>query len=99
MAADMNIEGCAFADGRYQDALAGETRATMSAANGQKIAGASPSSCRKEHPSGNRSAELLEYPMSCIVSERDKTIQDALVRRPWGQVPDCVVPGRSTDHD
>ena len=38
LAADLEIEGRAFANGQYQDALAGETRATMSPANGQKLA-------------------------------------------------------------
>ena len=37
-AADLEIEGRAFINGRYHDALAGETRATMSPANGQKLA-------------------------------------------------------------
>jgi len=36
-AAGLEIEGCAFVNGRYEDALAGETRATMSPANGQKL--------------------------------------------------------------
>ena len=38
LAADLEIEGHAFINGRYQDALAGETRTTMSPANGQKLA-------------------------------------------------------------
>lgn len=38
LAADLEIEGRAFINGRYQDALAGETRATVSPANGQKLA-------------------------------------------------------------
>jgi len=37
-AAGLEIEGRAFINGQYQDALAGETRATMSPANGQKLA-------------------------------------------------------------
>jgi 4-guanidinobutyraldehyde dehydrogenase/NAD-dependent aldehyde dehydrogenase len=37
-AADLEIEGRAFINGRYQDAAQGETRATMSPANGQKLA-------------------------------------------------------------
>ena len=36
-AAGLEIEGRAFINGRYEDALAGETRATMSPANGQKL--------------------------------------------------------------
>jgi len=36
-AAGLEIEGRAFVNGRYEDALAGETRATMSPANGQKL--------------------------------------------------------------
>ena len=38
LAADLEIEGRAFVNGRYQETLAGETRATMSPANGQKLA-------------------------------------------------------------
>ncbi len=38
LAADLDIEGRAFINGRYQDALAGETRATMGPADGQKLA-------------------------------------------------------------
>jgi len=38
LAADLEIEGRAFIDGQYQDALAGETRATMSPADGHKLA-------------------------------------------------------------
>ena len=34
----LDIEGRAFINGQYQDALAGETRSTMSPANGQKLA-------------------------------------------------------------
>ena len=37
-AADLEIEGRAFINGRYQDSAEGETRATMSPANGQKLA-------------------------------------------------------------
>jgi len=37
-AADLAIEGRAFINGRYQEALAGETRATMAPADGQKLA-------------------------------------------------------------
>ena len=37
-AATIEIEGRAFINGRYEDALAGETRASMSHANGQKLA-------------------------------------------------------------
>jgi len=37
-AADLEIESRAFINGQYQDALAGETRETMSPANGQKLA-------------------------------------------------------------
>jgi len=37
-AADLDIESRAFTNGRYQDALAGETRATMSPADGRKLA-------------------------------------------------------------
>ncbi len=36
-AAGLEIEGRAFVNGRYEDALSGETRATMSPANGQKL--------------------------------------------------------------
>jgi 4-guanidinobutyraldehyde dehydrogenase/NAD-dependent aldehyde dehydrogenase len=35
---NLDIESRAFINGRYQDALAGETRATMNPANGKKIA-------------------------------------------------------------
>ena len=34
-AAALEIEGRAFINGQYQDALAGQTRSTMSPANGQ----------------------------------------------------------------
>ncbi len=37
-AAGLEIEGRAFINGQYQDALAGDTRATMNPANGQKLA-------------------------------------------------------------
>ena len=37
-AADLEIESRAFINGQYRDALAGETRETMSPANGQKLA-------------------------------------------------------------
>lgn len=37
-AADLEIESRAFINGQYQDSLAGETRETMSPANGQKLA-------------------------------------------------------------
>ena len=37
-AADLDIESRAFTNGRYQDALAGETRATMSPSDGRKLA-------------------------------------------------------------
>ena len=37
LAKDLAIEGRAFVNGQYQDALAGETRATMSPANGEKL--------------------------------------------------------------
>jgi 4-guanidinobutyraldehyde dehydrogenase/NAD-dependent aldehyde dehydrogenase len=37
LAADLEIEGRAFINGSYRDALAGETRATMSPADGQKL--------------------------------------------------------------
>ena len=40
LAADLDIEGRAFINGRYQEAMAGETRATISPANGQKLADA-----------------------------------------------------------
>ena len=36
-ATNLEIEGRAFINGRYEDALAGETRATLSPANGQKL--------------------------------------------------------------
>ncbi len=38
LAANLDIEGRAFVNGRYQEALAGETRATMSPADGKKLA-------------------------------------------------------------
>lgn len=38
LAAQLDIEGRAFIAGQYQDALCGETRATRSPANGQKLA-------------------------------------------------------------
>jgi len=38
LAADLEIEGRSFVNGRYQDALAGETRATMGPADGRKLA-------------------------------------------------------------
>jgi acyl-CoA reductase-like NAD-dependent aldehyde dehydrogenase len=38
LAADLEIEGRAFINGRYQEALSGETRATLSPADGQKLA-------------------------------------------------------------
>jgi acyl-CoA reductase-like NAD-dependent aldehyde dehydrogenase len=37
-AADLEIEGRAFVNGRYQDALAGETRPTISPGDGRKLA-------------------------------------------------------------
>jgi acyl-CoA reductase-like NAD-dependent aldehyde dehydrogenase len=37
-AADLTIEGRAFIDGRYQDALSGQTRETVSPADGHKLA-------------------------------------------------------------
>jgi acyl-CoA reductase-like NAD-dependent aldehyde dehydrogenase len=37
-AANLEIESRAFVNGRYEDALAGETRATFNPANGQKLA-------------------------------------------------------------
>lgn len=38
MAAGLDIEGRAFINGRYEDALSGETRETVNPANGQKLA-------------------------------------------------------------
>jgi 4-guanidinobutyraldehyde dehydrogenase/NAD-dependent aldehyde dehydrogenase len=38
LAADLDIEGRAFINGRYQDALAGETRETVSPGDGHKLA-------------------------------------------------------------
>lgn len=38
LAADLQIEGRAFINGRYEDALGGETRATVNPANGQELA-------------------------------------------------------------
>jgi acyl-CoA reductase-like NAD-dependent aldehyde dehydrogenase len=38
LAADLKIEGRAFINGQYEDALAGETRATMNPADGSKLA-------------------------------------------------------------
>ena len=38
LAVELEIEGRAFADGHYQDALAGETRETLSPADGRKLA-------------------------------------------------------------
>jgi len=38
MVADLRIEGRAFINGRYEDALSGGTRETMNPANGQKLA-------------------------------------------------------------
>ena len=38
LAADLDIEGRAFINGRYENALSGETRETVSPANGQKLA-------------------------------------------------------------
>jgi acyl-CoA reductase-like NAD-dependent aldehyde dehydrogenase len=38
MAGKLQIEGRAFINGRYQDALSGETRPTLNPANGQKLA-------------------------------------------------------------
>jgi len=38
LAADLDIEGRAFTSGQYQDALAGDTRATLSPADGRKLA-------------------------------------------------------------
>ena len=38
LAADLEIEGRAFINGRYEDALAGGTRETVSPGNGQKLA-------------------------------------------------------------
>jgi len=38
LAADLDIEGRAFIDGRYQDSLSGDTRTTVAPANGQKLA-------------------------------------------------------------
>jgi hypothetical protein len=37
LAAEIEFEGRAFINGRYQDALAGETRPTMSPGDGQKL--------------------------------------------------------------
>jgi len=37
LAAELDFEGRAFINGRYQDALAGETRATVSPGDGQKL--------------------------------------------------------------
>ena len=37
-AASLEIEGRAFINGRYEQALGGETRATINPANGQKLA-------------------------------------------------------------
>lgn len=38
LAADVEIEGRAFINGRYQEALSGETRPTINPANGEKLA-------------------------------------------------------------
>ena len=38
LAADLDIEGRAFINGRYEDALAGETRETVSPGDGRKLA-------------------------------------------------------------
>jgi 4-guanidinobutyraldehyde dehydrogenase/NAD-dependent aldehyde dehydrogenase len=38
LAASLTIEGRAFVNGRYEDAMSGETRPTMSPADGQKLA-------------------------------------------------------------
>ncbi len=38
LAADVDIEGRAFINGRYQEALSGETRPTINPANGEKLA-------------------------------------------------------------
>ena len=38
LAENLKIEARAFVNGQYQDALAGETRATMNPANGERIA-------------------------------------------------------------
>ena len=38
LAADLDIEGRAFIDGQYRDALSGETRTTMCPGNGRKLA-------------------------------------------------------------
>ena len=38
LATDLQIEGRAFINGRYEDALSGETRETASPANGRKLA-------------------------------------------------------------
>ena len=38
LAADLDIEGRAFINGRYENALSGETRETVRPANGQKLA-------------------------------------------------------------
>jgi acyl-CoA reductase-like NAD-dependent aldehyde dehydrogenase len=38
LAAGLSIEGRAFINGRYEDALSGETRATVSPANGERLA-------------------------------------------------------------
>jgi len=38
LAADLEIEGRAFINGRYENALAGETRVTVNPANGQELA-------------------------------------------------------------
>ena len=37
LATDLQIEGRAFINGRYEDALSGETRETVSPANGRKL--------------------------------------------------------------
>jgi 4-guanidinobutyraldehyde dehydrogenase/NAD-dependent aldehyde dehydrogenase len=38
LAADLNIEGRAFINGRYEDALSGETRSTINPGDGRKLA-------------------------------------------------------------
>ena len=81
LATDLQIEGRAFINGRYEDALSGETRETVSPANGQKLADVA--NCGIEDADKaveTRESRIRKWRLGCDGTSRSKNGVGALGR-------------------
>ena len=88
-AANLDIEDRAFINGRYQDALAGATRPTMSPANGQKLADVA--NCGTEDADNAVATARAAFESGVWASMAPADRKMVLVR--WAELIDALGPG------